>query len=402
MNVFSKIAEKILCNRLNTIDEEKGLISDSQFGFRPGHSSVQQIARIVNDTHVAFNNKKSTVMLLLDIEKAFDRVWIDGLIYKMIRADYLDHLVYLINSYIRDRRFRVRVNNTYSNEITVNTGAPQGSVLGPSLFLYSVNDIPKFQNTDLALFADDTALIAHSFSAVVAAGQIQAHARILERYFESWKIKANANKRELLVMSRRRTENRIFQPIKLAGSEVHPKDCAKYLGVTLDKRLNFRLHITEVIKKASCLMRSLYPLMISQSLNWINKKLIYTTIVRPVLMYGCPLWCGRSATALSPMQIFQNKWLRLILGRDRYTRITELHELTGIQTIREHVDKVSKKFYTQTQHNRNHLIHNITRKRETNVPTEIKHKFPYQHLEIPVTQPCDDCDDQCREVALPQ
>ena len=162
-------------------------------------------------------------------------------------------------------------------------------MLGPRLFLYSVNDIPEFQKTNLALFADDTAVYAHSFSAVVAAGQIQAHVRILERYFESWKIKINVNKSELLIMSRRKTENRIFQPIKLAGSEIYPKDCAKYLGVTLDKRLNFKLHIAQVIKKASCLMRSLYPLMISQSLNWVNKKLIYTTIVRPVLMYACPV-----------------------------------------------------------------------------------------------------------------
>ena len=296
----------------------------------------------------------------------------------MIRAGYTGYLVHLVNSYVRNRRFRVRVNDTYSNEITINDGVPQGSVLGPGLFLYKVNDIQEFQNTNLALFADDTAVYAHSFSAVVATGQIQAHVRILERYFESRKIKININKSELLVMSRRRTENRIFQTIKLAGSEIHPKDYAKYLGVTLDKRLNFKLHIAQVIKKVSCLMRSLYPLMISQSLNWVNKKMIYTTIVRPVLMYACPVWCEASLTALSPLQMFQNKWSRLVLGRDRYTRITDLHELSRIQTVREYVNKMSEKFYTQTQHNRNQLIHNIVRNREISVP----HEFPYHHLQI--------------------
>ena len=80
MNVFSKIAEKIIYSRLNTIDEGTGLVCDPQFGFQTGHSSVQQIARIVNDTYAALNSKKSTVMLLLDVEKAFDRIWIDGLI----------------------------------------------------------------------------------------------------------------------------------------------------------------------------------------------------------------------------------------------------------------------------------------------------------------------------------
>ena len=382
LNVFSKIAEKIIYTRLDMVDEEKGLILDSQFGFRTGHSSVGQIVRIVNDTYAEFNNKKSTVMLLLDIEKAFDRVWIDGLIYKMIRAGYPGHLIYLINSYARDRRFCVRINNTLSEEITVHAGVPQGSVLGPRLFLYSVNDIPEFKNTKMALFADDTAVLAHSFSAAVAAKQIQAHARILERYFESWKIKLNANKSELLIMTKRFTENRIFQPIKLAGGEVYPKDCAKYLGVTLDKRLNFKTHISETINKASCLMRSLYPLMISQSLDRTNKALIYTALIRPVITYGCPVWSGISMTAMSPLQVFQNKWLRLILGRDRYTRITELHELSGIETIKEYVHRMSETFYTKTQHSTNRHIKNITRIRENNAPFVIKHKLPYQHLAI--------------------
>ena len=83
------------------------------------------------------------------------------------------------------------------------------------------------------------------------------------------------NKSELLVMSKRTKHNRIFQPIKLAGSEVHAQDCANCLGIIFDKRLNFRLHIKRVIQKAIYLMRLLYPLMINQSLNWIKKTNVH-------------------------------------------------------------------------------------------------------------------------------
>lgn len=111
-------------------------------------------------------------MTLLDIEKAFDRVWKDGLIFKMIQYKYPNTLIKLIDNYLTKRHLIVSVNDSKSTKRKIKTGVPQGSVLGPKLFNIYLNDIPQFEKTKTALFADDTAIYAHSFNAIVAAKQL--------------------------------------------------------------------------------------------------------------------------------------------------------------------------------------------------------------------------------------
>lgn len=97
-------------------------------------------------------------MLLLDIETAFDKVWMDGLLYKMIQCNYPITIIRLIQSYLYDRKSQVRVNHVNSEEKVIRAGVPQGSVLGPALFSIYINDIVQFAKTKLAMFADDTAI----------------------------------------------------------------------------------------------------------------------------------------------------------------------------------------------------------------------------------------------------
>ena len=193
LNALLKITERIIYNKLNLSDEKYHKIIPAQFGFRNGHSTVQQIARITNDISVEYNRNNVTTMLLLDIEKAFDRVWKEGLLYKMIHAQYPPHLIKLISNYLTERKYHVKIGNATSQVKAVNAGVPQGSVLGPRLFLYYINDIPDQRGTKLALFADDTAIHAHSFSAVVAAKRTQMHIDELERYYKKWKINGTNN-----------------------------------------------------------------------------------------------------------------------------------------------------------------------------------------------------------------
>jgi hypothetical protein len=379
---LSKLTEKIILIRIKTFELNNNIIIDNQFGFRNKHNTVQQITRLVNDITINFNKNNVTGMILLDIEKAFDRVWLDGLIYKMYMFNYPNTLIHYIHSYLNNRQFQVVINEYRSGKRSTLAGVPQGSVLGPALFNIFLNDIPEFPKTKLALFADDTAIYAHSFSAVVAAKQIQIHIDILVEYYKKWKITLNSSKSEYITFKRKFTNTRIFQPIKIDNSPIEIKHSVKYLGIHLDEKLTFKTHIKESIRKGHASLKNLYSLMVKNSkLCTNNKRLIYKVIIRPILTYAAPAWSSASNTNIKLLQRFQNKILRLILNGDRYSRILDLHNESSIPYIHDYILQQAAKFY-DNQLNSNRLTRTITDIRQHNAPFRIRHKLPYQNLAI--------------------
>lgn len=355
---------------------------DEQFGFREKHNTVQQVVRIVNDIRHNFNKNNVTVMILLDIEKAFDRVWLDGLIYKMIKYNYPPYIIKLIHSYLHNRKLQVKVNNTVSKERRIKAGVPQGSVLGPALFTIYINDVVKFEKIKMALYADDTAIYAHSFSAIVAAKQLQIHIHLLEKYFNKWKITINAEKTEVIVFSRKFKNTKIIQPVEIYKQKTQSKTSVKYLGVNLDKKLTYKTHISAVLRKTYTIIKMLYPLMVKDSaVSKKNKLLIYKMIIRPTITYAPAVWCGTAKTNIIPLQRFQNKCLRLALNKDRYSKIENMHNEAQLITVREYIIEIADKFYnTQLQYNK--LTKNITVIRKDNLPNKFKYELIYQKLPI--------------------
>lgn len=135
------------------------------------------------------------------MEKAFDWVWIDGLLYKLNKFKYPIILIKLLASYLINRHFRVSINESKSSKRKIIAGVPQGAVLGPKLFNVYLNDIPKFAKSSTAVFADDTAIYVHSYNAIIASKQIQTHVRMLEGFYKVWKIKLNEAKTEVIEYS---------------------------------------------------------------------------------------------------------------------------------------------------------------------------------------------------------
>lgn len=375
---LSKLTEKILLGKIKQVMKNNKIRDDHQFGFKEKHSSTQQICRIVVDVINSFNNKNHTVMLLLDIEKAFDKVWIEGLTYKLIKLKFPKFLIKTIYSYLNNRKFIVRVGNETSAPKNIKAGIVQGSVLGPRLFNIYVQDIPKHNKTKIALFADDTAIYAHSSSAEDANRELKNHLEVLINYFDRWKIKLNETKAEQIVFSRRRNEKVILDKLKINNTEIVPKSSVKYLGIELDERLNFHRHIKAQIHKGYAIKKILHPLLCSKSmLNEKNKLLIYKTYIRPVVTYAAPAFCHLRPFPIRPIQNLQNKILRLALSKPYYTRISKLHELADIPTIREYLNKVSSDFY-EFQCKSNALTRQITKTRLHASP----HPLPYQFLPI--------------------
>lgn len=385
LNTLSKITEKILLTRLQKHIRKNRLLNDAQFGFRQKHSTTLQVTRIAKDISLNFNKNNVTALTLLDIQKAFDKVWTDGLLYKLIQLKFPATTTKLMHSYLTDRTFYVKQKADSSTPRSIAAGVPQGSILGPILFILFINDIPSHPNTNTALFADDTAIYSHSFSAITAHKKIEIHTQILEKYFDHWKIQINPEKTETITFTKKFTNTKIFQLPKIYNQQITPKTSVKYLGVHLDTRLNYQTHTKNTITKASNALKQLYPLLSKNSrLSTANKTLIYKTMLRPILTYAAPVWCGASAPCIKKLQVFQNKCLRLALNKDRYTRIVDLHEQSGVQTVAAYVKEISENFYaTQADRNNNNpLVRNITDIRQDNAPCLLKHKLPYQTLDV--------------------
>lgn len=383
LSSLSKIAEKIILHRLKTFENKKKIIIDEQYGFRSGHNTSLQVARIAHEITMHYNKGNVTSMTLLDIEKAFDTVWIDGIIYKLIKYKFPSYLISLISNYLRNRKFTVNINSSYSDTKLSEAGVPQGSVLGPVIFTYFINDIPKFQKTKLAVYADDTAVIAHSFNAQVATKQSQIHCNQITDFTDTWKIKLNNSKTEQIIFSKKFTNLKVYEPLTIGGTKIQQADNeVKYLGVVMDKRLSFNPHVKNLLNKGIKALRALYPLLNKRSaLSVKNKKLLYTAIIRPTITYAAPVWCSASDTQFLKVQRLQNKCLRLILSEDRYTRIEDLHRKAGIETIKEYTRKLSLKFF-KTQIKKSNLTGCITDRAQLDSLESYKHKFIYHKLNI--------------------
>ncbi|GFW83913.1 RNA-directed DNA polymerase from mobile element jockey [Trichonephila clavipes] len=300
--VLSKLAEKVILARLNDYLERENILIPEQHGFRPRLSTSHQLLRVVEFIKEGNNKDECTAAVFLDIQKAFDRVWHTGLLFKLITYKIPPPLIFLINSYISDRSFSVKINRTYSHPKKISAGVAQGSILAPTLFNLYVNDIIKNTNTQLCLYADDTAILSRHRNLNTLVENINEHLAHLEIWFSVWKIALNSSKTEAVFFSKRHPPEITLQNQRIPWSQ-H----TKFLGVIIDKNLTFRQHITYIRDKFKDTTRKLYSLICRKSkLSRHNKLLIYTLILKPLLTYAFPVWEHAAKTNINLLETSQN------------------------------------------------------------------------------------------------
>ncbi|GJQ69542.1 hypothetical protein Trydic_g6641 [Trypoxylus dichotomus] len=171
LSTLPKITERIILEHLNKHLDNNHIISHYQFGFRSEHNTNQKVARLVKDITAGYNNKKHTALVLVELERAFDKVWHRGLVSKLINVRFPAPIIRIVNSYLKNRSFTVKVHASHSSQKIAAAGVPQGSVLGPFLFNIYLADIPTFPHNSIAM--DDSALYSASFSPIVAVQKLQ-------------------------------------------------------------------------------------------------------------------------------------------------------------------------------------------------------------------------------------
>ena len=170
--------------------EDLKTLPDHQFGFREQHSTIEQIHRITHNISQTLEKKKYCWAVFLDIQQAFDKVWQEGLLYKLNKV--LPHTYYsILKSYLTKRQFMVKYVDTITATFPIEASIPQGSVFGPLLFSIYTADLPISTAVIIATFVDDTALLASYAYPIIASSTLQRGLDSMEKWFHKWGFKIN-------------------------------------------------------------------------------------------------------------------------------------------------------------------------------------------------------------------
>jgi len=349
---LSKLFEKVLLAKLFPYLQANNIIPSHQFGFREKHGTVEQVNRVTNEIRTAFENREYCSASFLDVAQAFDRVWHEGMVFK-IRQSLPLNVHAVLESYLENRQFRVKHNSFITADFPINAGVPQGSVLGPLLYLLYTADIPTSNNSTTSTFADDTAILCRHKNVDAATGHLQTHLSQIEGWLSLWRIRVNEQKcRHIVFTLNKRPSSAIY----LNGVAVPQTDEVTYLGIHLDKRLTWRKHIEA--------KRTQMKLKVS-NLNWLiaqhsplpleHKVLLYNQVIKPIWTYGLQLYGNASSSNIEILQRAQSKILRTMTGAPWYVRNDNIHKDLNIPTVKAEFEKMSQKYTTRLQNNINPL-----------------------------------------------
>lgn len=346
LSVISKIFEKIIQSRLNEIIAEKNLLPSIQFGFRAKHSTIEQINRVSSAILQALENKEFAPTVFLDVSNAFDKVWHEGLVHKL-RGKIPDCFRLLIASYLKDRSFEVHIGSESSELKPISAGVPQGSILGPVLYLLYTMDFPQDEDVTSALFADDSAAIAHHRDYDTAVNHLQNAVNSIHAWAQDWKVKLNETK-SVRIDFTLRPHNYI--PTTIGGKVVTHSETTRYLGLHFDSKLNWRHHVNLKRQQLNILRNKFYWLIGRHSkLKLSNKRLIYESIFKPIWTYGCEIWGTTSNSNRNIIDRFQNKFMRTITSAPWFITNNQLRSDLKIDSVEVTINKKAVR-YTQRLH----------------------------------------------------
>ena len=275
--ITCKLLEHVVSSEIHDHLNTYNILHDSQHGFRSGRSCDSQLVHTINDLASNLDNRIVTDVIILDFSKAFDTVNHRKLLLKLNFYGINEKLIFWIEDILSDRRQFVSVEDANSPFCKINSGVPQGSVLGPLLFLSYVNDLPDLMVSECRLFADDTLLFNSRDNKAV----LQQDLNVLQRYANDWQLTFNVSKCAVLSVGESKSRISYF----LCDQRLNNVDSHPYLGIELQNNLKWEKHYVKIIGKAN---RTLYMLRrVLKHADTKTRKIAYFSLVRPLLEYGC-------------------------------------------------------------------------------------------------------------------
>ena len=320
---INKIFEKIVYKRLYSFLDKYNCIYELQFGFRAKHSTNHALLSLTEKVKAALDTKggKFACGVFIDLQKAFDTVDHSILLKKLEHYGVRGLANDWFKSYLTGRKQSTSINGSNSDLKDMKFGVPQGSVLGPLLFLIYINDLHNaIKFSTVHHFADDTNLLVSNSCIKKVQDQINIDLKYLSNWLKANKIALNASKTEVLIFRHRKkpimyrkNPTDPLRPwkidIKIDGKRIEPSTHVKYVGVLLDSHLEWNYHVDDLSAKLSRAVGMLAKIRHYVSTNTLN--MIYHGIFSSLLLYGSQIW-GQSNSSISKMEKLQNRALRII------------------------------------------------------------------------------------------
>ena len=312
-SVFAKLLEKCVAARLHNFLKKNHLIHKSQFGFLKGLSTNDAVTHFAEHVYKNVNDKKKVMSVFLDLKKAFDTVCHKKLLSKLYSYGIRGKAYDFFKNYLWQRMQCTRINNVLSDEKPVTFGVPQGTVLGPILFIIYINDLFDLKiNGYFTAYADDTTItfVGNTWKEVVRT--VKAGLIIIDCWLRDNLLSLNVSKTMAMPFLQ---DIQNLEPIVFNNSTLNYTKLTKYLGILVHNKLSWKEHIYNLIVK---IRKTIYKFLILRSfLNIATLKMIYYAIIQSVIQYCIVLWGSAFISIIGPLEKAQKGIIKIILKKSR-------------------------------------------------------------------------------------
>ena len=326
----SKVFERIVHNKLYNYLTSNELLIPQNSGFKKQDGTVNQLTAITDKIYKFLEKSSDVRMVFLDLSKAFDRVWHKGLLHKLKQLGITGPLLEWFKSYLENRTQRVVINGQKSDFLPLEAGVPQGSILGPLLFLIFMNDIIKHIQSHINLFADDASLLAEIVDPELTQAILNNDIAHILNWAKQWLMIFNIEKTIDLAFTLKL--NPVPQPtLFFDGSPIKQVKEHCHLGLHFSSDMKWNTHVNNICKRASqrnCILQKFKYRLPRKSL-----ETIYKTMIRPILEYADVVFDGCGTVLTQRLESIQYNAARTCLGALRTTNLKSLLDETGWETL---------------------------------------------------------------------